>query len=37
MLLDLVQPLKSGAQYPLTLTFRDAGAVTVQVQIREQP
>jgi copper(I)-binding protein len=37
MLLDLVRPLKAGAQYPLTLNFRDAGAVTVQVQVREQP
>jgi copper(I)-binding protein len=37
MLLDLVRPLKPGAQYPLTLNFRDAGAVTIQVQIREQP
>jgi periplasmic copper chaperone A len=37
MLLDLVRPLKPGAQYPLTLNFRDAGAVTVQVQVREQP
>jgi periplasmic copper chaperone A len=37
MLLDLVRPLRAGAQYPLTLNFRDAGAVTVQVQVREQP
>lgn len=37
MLLDLMRPLKSGAQYPLTLNFRDAGAVMVQVQVREQP
>jgi periplasmic copper chaperone A len=37
MLLDLVRPLKAGAEYPLTLDFRDAGAVTVQVQVREQP
>jgi copper(I)-binding protein len=37
MLLDLVRPLKPGAQYPLTLNFRDAGAVTIQVQVREQP
>jgi periplasmic copper chaperone A len=37
MLLDLVHPLKPGAQYALTLNFRDAGAVTVQVQVREQP
>ena len=37
MLLDIVRPLKVGALYPLTLTFRDAGAVTVEVRVRDEP
>ncbi len=37
MLLDIVRPLKAGALYPLTLTFRDAGAVTIEVQVRDEP
>jgi periplasmic copper chaperone A len=37
MLLDIVRPFKAGALYPLTLTFRDAGAVTVEVRVRDEP
>jgi periplasmic copper chaperone A len=33
MLLDLTQPLAAGAQFPLLLRFRDAGTLTVQVQV----
>jgi copper(I)-binding protein len=33
MLLDLTQPLAAGAQFPLLLQFRDAGTLTVQVQV----
>jgi hypothetical protein len=33
MLLDLSRPLTAGLEFPLTLRFRDAGAVTVQVQV----
>ena len=36
MLLDIVRPLKAGALYPLTLIFRDAGPVTVQVRVRDE-
>jgi len=36
MLVNLVRPLSAGAEYPLTLTFRDAGTVTVLVKVREQ-
>ena len=37
MLLNLVRPLIPGTLYPLTLNFRDAGTVTVQVEVRDQP
>jgi periplasmic copper chaperone A len=37
MLLNLLRPLTAGTVYPLTLNFRDAGAVTVQVEVRDQP
>ena len=37
MLMGLVRPLASGAHYPLTLRFRDAGSITVQVEVREHP
>jgi periplasmic copper chaperone A len=33
MLLGLVRPLQSGAQFPLTLRFQHAGEVTVQVHV----
>jgi copper(I)-binding protein len=33
MLLDLTRPLAAGAQFPLLLRFRDAGTLTVQVQV----
>jgi periplasmic copper chaperone A len=33
MLLDLTRPLAAGAQFPLSLHFRDAGTLTVQVQV----
>ncbi|MDO8984420.1 copper chaperone PCu(A)C [Cypionkella sp.] len=34
MLMGLTQKLEKGATFPVTLTFRDAGAVTVDVEIR---
>ncbi|MBI1208971.1 MAG: copper chaperone PCu(A)C [Azospirillum sp.] len=34
MLLGLTQPLTKGAMFPLTLTFEQAGAVTVEVAIQ---
>lgn len=37
MLMGLVRPLAPGTQYPLTLRFRDAGSITVQVEVRERP
>ena len=37
MLLNLIRPLTAGTVYPLTLNFRDAGSVTVQVEVRDQP
>lgn len=37
MLLNLLHPLTAGTVYPLTLNFRDAGAVTVQVEVRDLP
>jgi periplasmic copper chaperone A len=37
MLLNLVHPLTAGTVYPLTLNFRNAGAVTVQVEVRDPP
>jgi hypothetical protein len=33
MLIGLKEPLKPGTQFPLTLTFEKAGAVTVQVDV----
>lgn len=33
MLLDLTHPLAAGAQFPLMMRFRDAGTVTVIVQV----
>jgi hypothetical protein len=33
MLLDLSHPLVTGVEFPLLLHFRDAGTVTVQVQV----
>lgn len=33
MLIGLKQPLKEGAQFPLTLTFEKAGTVTIQVPV----
>jgi periplasmic copper chaperone A len=33
MLLDLTHPLAAGAQFPLLMRFRDAGTVTVMVQV----
>jgi hypothetical protein len=33
MLIGLAQPLKEGERFPLTLTFRDAGEVTVEVKV----
>ena len=37
MLMDLPRPLAAGAHYALTLRFRDAGAITVDVPVRDQP
>lgn len=34
MLIGLKQPLKEGAEFPLTLTFADAGSVTVEVDVK---
>ena len=36
MLVSLTQALKSGATFPLTLTFRKAGPVTVQVVVENR-
>jgi periplasmic copper chaperone A len=33
MLLDLNRPLAAGTEFPLSLHFRDAGVLTVQVQV----
>jgi copper(I)-binding protein len=33
MLLDLTRPLAAGSEFPLSLRFRNAGVVTVQVQV----
>lgn len=35
MLIDLRQPLVAGMRFPMTLDFKRAGAVTVQVQVVE--
>jgi copper(I)-binding protein len=37
MLLDLSRPLRQGEVIQLTLTFADAGEVTVDVPVRAQP
>ena len=37
MLMDLPRPLAAGGHFPLTLRFRDAGAITVDVPVRDQP
>ncbi len=34
MLVELKQPLAAGTQFALTLRFRDAGSLTVQVPVR---
>jgi copper(I)-binding protein len=36
MLVDLKKPLLKGATVPLVLTFKDAGEVTVQLEIEPQ-
>jgi copper(I)-binding protein len=33
MLVDLSRPLAAGTQFPLSLRFRDAGVLTVQVRV----
>ena len=35
MLMGLKQPLKAGDRFPLTLNFRKAGKVTVEVSVKE--
>jgi copper(I)-binding protein len=37
MLTGLKQPLRSGSSFALTLRFRDAGPVTIQVPVKESP
>jgi copper(I)-binding protein len=37
MLLDLSRPLTPGLEFPLSLHFRDAGVVTVQVHVGAPP
>ena len=37
MLLGLTHPLTAGTTFPLSLRFRDAGSVTVQVAVRPTP
>lgn len=37
MLVDLKAPLQSGARFPLDLTFREAGRITVQVDVGAAP
>jgi periplasmic copper chaperone A len=34
MLIDLKAPLKAGEQFPLTLTFEKAGAMTIEVPVK---
>lgn len=34
MLIDLQQPLREGEHFPVTLQFRDAGSVDLQVEVR---
>jgi periplasmic copper chaperone A len=36
MVVGLSQPLAAGTDFPLTLRFQEAGAVTVQVHVRER-
>lgn len=36
MLMQLAEPLESGAEFPVTLTFENAGEVTVDVEVREE-
>jgi len=33
MMFELIEPLKNGASFPMTLTFEDAGDVTVDVTV----
>jgi hypothetical protein len=35
MLVDLVQPLKKGERFPMTLRFERAGEVEVQFEVQE--
>ena len=37
MLFDLTQPLKAGNRVPLTLTFKKAGAMTVEAMVVTRP
>jgi copper(I)-binding protein len=37
MLLGLTHPLVAGTEFPLTLRFRDAGSMTVQVVVDARP
>jgi copper(I)-binding protein len=37
MLLGLTHPLAAGTAFPLTLRFRDAGSLTVQVVVADRP
>ena len=37
MLLDLKEPLKPGAHFPLTLTFEKAGAMTLEAMVSKSP
>jgi periplasmic copper chaperone A len=35
MLIGLMRPLEAGMEFPLSLRFRDAGVLTVQVPVRD--
>lgn len=37
MLIDLTEPLQTGATFPLTLKFEQAGEVTIQVPVLDGP
>jgi periplasmic copper chaperone A len=37
MLIGLIRPLESGQEFPLTLTFEQAGAITVEVAVEKAP
>jgi periplasmic copper chaperone A len=37
MLVDLTQPLTAGSTFPMTLTFRAAGEIQVQVKVEAEP